>query len=94
MSPYEIYYRGGSVEHYNEEAGIVWLRRLRDHFPHLVWINPNAEYTWDFHESTAIIREFTGNRMFPMPVDGLGRAMKCLKNPKLVYKNQVGSPDE
>ncbi|MEO0777525.1 MAG: VWA domain-containing protein [Bacteroidota bacterium] len=94
MSPYEIYYRGGSVEHYNEEAGIVWLRRLRDHFPHLVWINPNAEYTWDFHESTAIIREFTANRMFPMTVDGLGRAMKCLKNPKLVYKNQVWSPDE
>ncbi len=94
MSPYEIYYTGGSVEHYNEEAGITWLKRLSNHFPNLVWINPNAEYSWDFYESTSIIREFTGMRMFPMTVDGLSRAMKCLKNPKLVYKNQVWSPDE
>lgn len=94
MSPYEIYYKGGSVEHYNDESGINWLRRLSEHFPNLIWINPNAEYSWEFYESTAIIREFTGMRMFPMTVDGLTRAMKCLKNPKLIYKNQVWSQEE
>ena len=94
MSPYEIFYKGGSVEHYNDESGISWLRRLSDHFPNLIWINPNPEYTWDYYESTAILREYTGMRMFPMTLDGLTRAMKCLKNPKLVYKNQVWSPDE
>ena len=94
MSPYEIYYKGGSVEHYNDEAGISWLRRLSTHFSNLIWINPNPEYTWDYYESTAILREFTGMRMFPMTLDGLTRAMKCLKNPKLIYKNQVWSSDE
>ncbi len=94
MSPYEIYYKGGSVEHYNDEAGISWLRRLSRHFPNLIWINPNPEYTWDYYESTAILREYTGMRMFPMTLDGLNRAMKCLKNPKLTYKNQVWSSDE
>ena len=28
MSPYEITYPGGSVEHWNEEPGAVWLERL------------------------------------------------------------------
>ena len=94
MSPYEIYYRGGSVEHYNDESGISWLNKLSNHFPNLIWINPNPEYSWEFYESTSIIRKFTGMRMFPMTLDGLTQAMKCLKNPKLVYKNQVWSENE
>lgn len=94
MSPYELYYRGGSVEHYNDESGIDWLRRLSAHFPNMIWINPNPEYSWAYYESTAMIREFTGMRMFPMTLDGLSRAMKCLKNPKLIYKNQVWSQED
>ena len=89
MSPYEIYYRGGSVEHYNDEAGIVWLGRLKDHFKNIVWINPMAEYSWDYYESTAMLRAFTGDRMFPFTLDGLTRTMKCLRNNKLVYSNRV-----
>ncbi len=89
MSPYEIYYRGGSVEHYNDEPGITWLKRLSQHFRDLIWINPNPEYTWAYYESTTILREFTKYRMFPMTVQGLIGAMKCLKNRNLNYTNQV-----
>ena len=89
MSPYELYYTGGSVEHYNDESGMTWLKRLKEHFGHLAWINPLAEYSWDWYETVEMVRSFTDNRMFPMTLDGLTRAMKCLRNKKLVYSNQI-----
>jgi len=89
MSPYEIFYSGGSVEHHNDEAGIKWLKRIKDHFTNVVWINPTPEYSWNFYETIPLIRDFTGKRMFPMTLDGLTKAMKCLKNNKKIYKNDV-----
>ncbi len=89
MSPYEIFYSGGSVEHHNDEAGIKWLNRVKNHFPNMVWINPTPEYYWNFYETIPLLREFTGNRMFPMTLDGLTNAMKCLKNNKKIYKNDT-----
>ncbi len=91
MSPYELHYRGGSVEHYNDESGITWLRRLKDHFKDIVWINPIPEYEWSYYETTKMIREYTENRMFPMTMDGLTRAMQCLKNAKRTYDNKIWS---
>lgn len=89
MSPYEIFYKGGSVEHYNDEAGIVWLRRIKEHFKHVIWINPTPEYEWAFYETIPMLREFTGKRMFPMTADGLTQAMKSLKNRKYLYTNKT-----
>lgn len=94
MSPYEIYYKGGSVEHYNDEAGISWLKKLRDHFKHIAWINPTPEYEWTYYESIDMIRRYTRNRMFPMTMDGLSQAMKCLRNTKRTYNNEVWGEDE
>jgi uncharacterized protein len=79
MSPYEITYQGGSVEHFNDEAGAIWLGRMIDKFPHLVWINPTAQNYWDYSQSTQIIQKIIGtNRMFPMTITGLEGAMKEL----------------
>jgi len=89
MSPFEIFYKGGSVEHYNDEPGIVWLRRLRAHFKHMAWINPMPDYEWDYYESVAHLRKFSQNRMFPMTLEGLTKAMKCLKNPKFTWDNKI-----
>jgi len=94
MSPYEIHFRGGSVEHYNDEPGITWLRRLREQFPDMVWINPTPEYEWDYYESTKMIRAFSRNRMFPMTMDGLLQAMRCLKNSTQSYTNQIWGEGE
>ena len=86
MSPYEITSPKGSVEHYNEEAGIVWLDRFKAQYPHLVWLNPNVAAYWQYTQSTKLIRDWSGNRMFPLTLNGLEQAMKSLKNPKVVFK--------
>jgi uncharacterized protein with von Willebrand factor type A (vWA) domain len=78
MSPYEIAMAGGSVEHWNEEAGAVWLRRAIDIYEKVVWLNPTAERYWDYAQSTQMIRELLGDRMFPLTIDGLDRAMREL----------------
>ncbi len=86
MSPYEIVTKGGSVEHHNDESGLTWLQRVKEHFTSVVWLNPNAERGWNYFESTRIIRDAFENKMFPLTIEGLTLAMKALKNPKIDYK--------
>lgn len=86
MSPYELTIPKGSVEHYNEEAGLVWLDRFRQQYPSLVWLNPNTVGYWRYSQSTQIIRDWSGNRMFPLTINGLELAMRSLKNPKVVFE--------
>ncbi len=79
MSPYEVAVRGGSVEHWNDEPGGVWLQRLVDVYPHLVWINPTEEKYWQYSQSTQMIQNIIGaERMFPMTLSGLENAMREL----------------
>ena len=78
MSPYEIVYPGGSVEHTNEEAGAVWLQRLLAVYHNTIWLNPQPESVWDYHESIRITRQLMGERMFPLTLDGLDRGMRLL----------------
>jgi uncharacterized protein len=80
MSPYEIEEPGGSVEHWNEESGRTWMRRITAHFPRLVWLNPEPEDRWKWTPSVAITRELTGGRMFALTLGGLERAMRELKH--------------
>jgi len=78
MSPYEILQPGGSVEHWNEEAGATWLARMTTHYKNAAWINPTEEAHWSFTHSVELTRELMEDRMYPMTVDGLDRAMKNL----------------
>lgn len=78
MSPYEIAYPGGASEHWNAEAGEVWLRRARARWPDNVWINPVPEKHWPHTHSTAMISEIFDNRMLPMTLAGIDAAMKTL----------------
>ena len=78
MSPYEIGMPGGSVEHWNEEPGGAWMERLLDHFPRAAWLNPVKESQWSTTHSTGIMRQILGDRMFPLTLDGLDRAMRAL----------------
>ena len=78
MAPYEITHVGGSIEHYNEEAGAIWLRRLTDSYNHMVWINPTPKDYWEHSYSIEIVRELTKDRMFPLSVKGLEEAMALL----------------
>jgi hypothetical protein len=78
MSPYEIVQPGGSVEHWNAEAGETWLRRLVATYPRAVWLNPVLERYWAGTQSIGMIRELMEGRMFPLTLDGLDRAMRRL----------------
>lgn len=79
MSPYEIEKEGGSVERWNDEPGAVWLRRLLDAYPKAAWLNPVPEGYWEGTTSIGMIRRIVEGRMFPLTLDGLDRAMRCLK---------------
>jgi len=78
MSPYEIARPGGSVEHWNEEAGATWLERMLNTWSRAVWLNPLPEEHWTYAPSLQMIRQIFGNRMFPLSPDGLERAMRAL----------------
>ena len=78
MSPYEIAMKGGSVEHWNEEAGAVWLDRMLAHFPKVAWLNPAPEQHWQYTQSTQMIRQILSDRMYPMTLKGLEAATREL----------------
>jgi uncharacterized protein len=79
MSPYEIMQPGGSVEHWNSEAGAVWMQRLCATFPRLVWLNPEPARFWEHIASVRILRELVGERMFPLTLQGLDSAIAELR---------------
>jgi hypothetical protein len=81
MSPYEITQPGGSVEHWNEESGAVWMQRMVAAFPRLVWLNPEPRERWGYTPSCRITRELTGERMFPLTIEGLDAAIRELRRP-------------
>jgi len=78
MSPYEITYPGGSVEHWNEEAGGIWMDRVAQIYEHMVWLNPTAERHWDYTPSIGVMKQLMNDRMFPLTLEGLDKAMREL----------------
>lgn len=78
MSPYEIAHPGGSVEHWNEEAGQVWFDRLLTTYPNAIWLNPVPEQHWTYIQSLQMTRQLIAGRMFPLTLDGLDQGMKEL----------------
>jgi uncharacterized protein with von Willebrand factor type A (vWA) domain len=78
MSPYEIAHPGGSVEHWNEEAGAVWLKRALDQWPNAIWINPIKEKHWSYTHSIGMIRDIFSERMYPLTLSGLETATREL----------------
>jgi hypothetical protein len=78
MSPYEITEMGGSVEHYNKEAGYVWGQRLLDAYKHAVWFNPVPQELWPYTQSIGMVRQIMGGRMFPLTLEGLDQGIRLL----------------
>jgi uncharacterized protein with von Willebrand factor type A (vWA) domain len=78
MSPYEIAYPGGSIEHHNEEAGAVWMHRMLDIYHKAVWLNPQPEDRWGYYESIGMVKQLVGDRMYPLTLGGLEEGMREL----------------
>ncbi len=80
MSPYELIQRGGSVEHFNEEPGALWLQRILQIYSHAVWLNPLPERVWPHYDSVQMIQKLIGPRMFPLTLSGLDAAIRELNH--------------
>ena len=79
MSPYEIAYPGGSVEHWNEEPGAVWIKRLLNTYPKAIWLNPEPKNRWDYTPSVKLVRDLMDDRMYPLTIAGLEKGIKALR---------------
>ena len=78
MSPYEITYPGGSVEHWNEKPGVFYINKLVNYFDKVVWLNPEQKQNWQYSQSTMILRDLVKKNMFQMNLKGIESAMKNL----------------
>ena len=78
MSPFEVMAPGGSIEHFNEETGAIWVERVARTYPACVWLNPVQEKDWDYTQSIRIMRQLMGSRMYPLTLEGLDNAMRDL----------------
>ena len=78
MAPYEITHAGGSVEHWNDEPGALWMTRFMESYDKLVWINPTPRETWDYSTSVAMTRELVDDQMYPLTISGLEGGMGYL----------------
>lgn len=76
MGPYEIIAPGGSVEHWNEKPGSDYMNRITSHFTKVAWLNPQPEPQWSYYQSISLINQLIDSKMFPLTVDGIGRAIK------------------
>ncbi len=80
MSPWEIIYPGGSVEHHNTEAGEVWMKRFQATYHRVAWLNPVEEKYWEYTQSIGMIRELLEDTMFPLTVEGLEKTAGWLNH--------------
>lgn len=71
MSPYELFSVGGSVEYMNKEAGVVWLKRVLDHFDKVAWLNPENQAYWQYTQTIVEIKKLVDNHMYPMTLHGI-----------------------
>ena len=78
MAPYEITHSGGSVEHWNEEAGAIWMQRVLDTFAKVIWINPTPQDTWEYSTSVALTQKLVEDQMYPLTISGIEQGMNSL----------------
>jgi len=78
MAPYEITHAGGSVEHWNEEAGAIWMQRVLDTFAKVIWINPTPQDTWEYSTSVALTQKLVEGQMYPLTISGIEQGMNSL----------------
>ena len=78
MSPYEIVYPGGSIEHWNDKAGSYWVKKIVNYFDKVIWLNPENSANWGYSQSTKILQELINNSMFELNISGIEAGIKEL----------------
>ena len=78
MSPYEVIYPGGSIEHWNEKPGSYWIKKIVNYFDKVIWLNPEDYENWQYSQSTKILNDLINNLMFQLNISGIESGMKEL----------------
>ena len=78
MAPYEITNPGGSIEHWNEDSGALWMKRLVDVYEKVIWLNPVPKEHWEYSSSVELTRSLIEDNMFPLTIRGLEESMAFL----------------
>ena len=78
MSPYEVIYPGGSIEHWNEKPGSYWIKKIVNYFDKVIWLNPENYENWEYSQSTKILNDLINNLMFQLNISGIESGMKEL----------------
>ena len=91
MSPWELVYPNGSVEHNNDEPGLRWLGRVKAKYPSTVWLNPVPRDEWKWTETIGILNDFYEGNMFPLTLLGIKDAISALKR-RPSYSDASGFP--
>jgi len=78
MAPYEITNPGGSIEHWNEEAGSLWMKKITTIYDKVTWLNPVPSEHWDYSASIDITRTLIEDRMYGLTLKGLEDSMSYL----------------
>ena len=79
MAPYELSDRYGSIYYYhrNEIPGVIYMQKLKDHFPFSVWLNPEIiNPDWACYTRKILSKIFP---MFNLTLEGLEKAMNYLR---------------
>jgi len=80
MSPFEIMEPGGSIEHWNEEPGAAWLKRVTHTWDRVLWINPVPKDQWLWTDSVGMIQTLFKGRMVPLTLEGIEDGIKLLRH--------------
>ena len=77
MAYSELFDVNGCIDYFstNDRPGLEWLSRIRDHFPHSIWLNPTHRNFWGHYTVDTIGKIFP---MFELTIDGLKDAIKAL----------------
>lgn len=81
MAPSELLRVGGASYRvsYNTEPGIEWMKRFRNKYDHIVWLNPISRRTWDYvygNQTLRLIRQVFP--MYELTLEGLDAAIRKL----------------
>ncbi|MHA1339157.1 MAG: vWA domain-containing protein [Promethearchaeota archaeon] len=77
MAPSELTATYGAIQIGDETytPGIVWLKRIKDHFKKAVWLNPDTYVDYKGYTRTLIEKVFPS---FPLTIEGLEKAIEEL----------------
>lgn len=77
MAYSELFDVNGCIDYFytNDKPAMEWLLKIREHFPHSIWLNPTHKNFWGHYTVDTIGKIFP---MFELTLDGLKDGIRAL----------------